>query len=1089
MRILLFGALEKLFPVQRHEWPKVLMLLSVATLLGVGFSVSRAASEAMFLIHFGVDYLPYLLLANPLLVLVTSMVYGVYADRIPDDRLMIYTALLPVPLIVLMRVLMLGEMHWVYFVLYTFVLAYATILTTSWTVYLAGHYDVQESKRLLPFIASGTLIGMVLGGIGVALCVPLIGAANILWLWAGTLVATVAMVHNITRMYTAIDTKARKTKRTAPKPSLRQSIAEGIAYSRSSALFTTMAIASIATMMALQVIDFEYSKIIRIAFPDSAKLTAFLGVFDGLTNVIALMLQLFAVPWCLRRFGVQGTNLLFPYVLLFAFGFLAAALGVPVFALPAAMFARFTRASLMPTLRGTTRTLMLNAVPRKTGALVRSFNTAMVMPLGQGAGALLLVILKGVALPWLFPALGLLITVAFIFYSYKQNTAYGEALLDLLKEDRIHLLDLEDDDIRQLDSAAVAAISERLKSDQDEVTLAVIELLRTIGSPQARTALLLHLPFPSPRATATALQALAAMGGEDTATFLRPYLDAPEPQVRMAALEGLLRLGDATVRQHAVNLLDDPDVEVRAAALRVILADPQSPDYARAQQYWEAMLDTPDTATQVAALSIMAEVPETPLQGRVYRALDHTEVEVRHAALQVLQKLATAGRVTSLDSALLRTLEVDDVESRDLALQVLTALGTDEALEHMLVLLDDEQPQVRETLIRSVKRYGKRAVAPLFHRLQASHTSLMAKETALLALARLDSVRAEQFLAFWEGELRDVYRYKLMLASLDVAPPLEADTFLRVALDNAHRQILSLLVQLLAVWASPEVARLVESGLHDTDRRKRASALEALESLSERRFTRMFLPILEAGDGQHEDWREVAQRQWSLTTTDIPTLLAMCLQDTNKWVAIGAVLSGQARASMLGQAWTEQLEQLADASTDSDVLNTVGRVLGMATFESHRALSLTDIILFLKRIPLYDSMTLDQLRTIAAHLTERDMVPGEIIFHEGDICYELYLIVSGKVDIVKHLGATPYTLATLHAGDFFGEMAIFEDRPRSADAVGAEPGMLLVLSPERFRQIVLQDPAISFEIFRVLSARIRRFDEETLEAARSLEAH
>ena len=191
---------------------------------------------------------------------------------------------------------------------------------------------------------------------------------------------------------------------------------------------------------------------------------------------------------------------------------------------------------------------------------------------------------------------------------------------------------------------------------------------------------------------------------------------------------------------------------------------------------------------------------------------------------------------------------------------------------------------------------------------------------------------------------------------------------------------------------------------------------------------------------------------------------------------------------MLGKVWTEQLEQLADASTDSDVLNTVGHALGMVTFESHRALSLRDIILFLKRIPLYGSMTLDQLRTIAAHLTEREMFPGEIIFHEGDSSHELYLIVSGKVDIVKHFGAAPHTLATLQAGDFFGEMAIFEDRPRSADAVGAEQGIVLVLS-QRFRQIVLQDPAISFEIFRVLSFRIRRFDEDTMEAARSLEGH
>jgi len=88
------------------------------------------------------------------------------------------------------------------------------------------------------------------------------------------------------------------------------------------------------------------------------------------------------------------------------------------------------------------------------------------------------------------------------------------------------------------------------------------------------------------------------------------------------------------------------------------------------------------------------------------------------------------------------------------------------------------------------------------------------------------------------------------------------------------------------------------------------------------------------------------------------------------------------------------------------------------------------------------------------------------------------------VDIVKHFGTTPHTLATQQAGDFFGDMAIFEDLPRSADVVGVEQGILLVLSPEHFRQIVLQDPAISFEFFRELSARIRRFDEEALEVAR-----
>lgn len=1078
MQTFLMRWLGKLFPVQRHEWPKTLMLLSIATLLGVGFSVSRAASEALFLVHFGVEYLPFLLLVNPLLVLVSSTVYGIYADRIPDARLMIYTSVLPVPLILLLRVCMVWGMHWVYFVLYAFVLAYATILTTSWTVYLAGHYDVQESKRLVPFISSGILIGTVMGGLGVALLVPQVGTENMLILWVATLGVGVALVHSVSTLFTAMDTKARKNKRAAPKPSLRQSVLEGIAYSRSSALFKTTALASIATMMAIQVIDFEYSKSIRQAFPNSAQLTAFLGVFDGLTTVLALLLQWFAVPWYLRRFGVQGTNVLFPYALLFAFGLITTALGLPPLLLPAAMFARFTRSSLMPTLRGTARTLMLNAVPRKTGALVRSFNTAMVMPLGQGAGALLLMVLKGLALPWLFPVLGILITLAFLYYSYKQNAAYGEALLDLLKEDRIHLLDLDDEDMRQFDSTAVAAISTRLRSDQEDVCLAAIELLRTIGNASARDALRQSLPYPFPQATAAALQALASIGGHEIADVLRPYLRDAEPQVRMAALAGLRQLGATVTPEQVERLLADDEEQVRAAALVLVLTNSQHPQYARAYQQWLEMFDTPAPRAQLAALSIVADIPDAAAHGRVYRALDHPEVEVRHAALRVLRRLAVTGRVTGLDSALLRALEADDGESRDLALQVLEALGTDEALEHMLILLDDDQPQVRATLINALKGYGRRVVGPLFQRLRAPQTSLTAKESALLALARLDGVQAQQFLEFWEMELRDVYRYKLMLAALTAGPGLDTDAFLRAALENAYRQILSLLVQLVAVWASPAVARLVENGLHDADRHKRANALEALESFSDRRFTRLFLPILMADEHAPEEWHAVAQRQWHLTILDVPELLDVSLKDSNKWVVIGAMLAAQARMADRAAEWSQTLAHIRGTATDPDIQRTAQALLERTPSAAQHTLSLTDTILFLKRIPLYSSLTLEQLRTIASYMTERDMQPGDVIFHQGDHSYELYLIVSGKVDIVQHGEETTTTLVTLAAGDFFGDMAIFENRPRTADAVAVEAGLLFRLSPEHFRDIIMQDPAISFEIFRALSARLRRFDAE-----------
>jgi CRP-like cAMP-binding protein len=139
-------------------------------------------------------------------------------------------------------------------------------------------------------------------------------------------------------------------------------------------------------------------------------------------------------------------------------------------------------------------------------------------------------------------------------------------------------------------------------------------------------------------------------------------------------------------------------------------------------------------------------------------------------------------------------------------------------------------------------------------------------------------------------------------------------------------------------------------------------------------------------------------------------------------------------------------------------------------------LALTDTLLFLKRVPLFRKMNLAQLRAIAGQLIERHFAAAETIFDAGDFSRDLYLIVSGQVDIVQQRGETLQTLVTLHDGDYFGDMAIFEERPRSAGAVAVSDARLLMLSPAGFRQTIMQEPAISFEIFRELSARLRRID-------------
>jgi len=98
---------------------------------------------------------------------------------------------------------------------------------------------------------------------------------------------------------------------------------------------------------------------------------------------------------------------------------------------------------------------------------------------------------------------------------------------------------------------------------------------------------------------------------------------------------------------------------------------------------------------------------------------------------------------------------------------------------------------------------------------------------------------------------------------------------------------------------------------------------------------------------------------------------------------------------------------------------------------------------------------------------------GDIIFSEGDIGTDMYIIQSGTVELLKAIGGETRVLSTLEKGDFFGEMSVLEDVPRSASARAKTDVELVRINGATFDAMLKSNTEIAVRMMRKLSRRLR----------------
>ena len=132
----------------------------------------------------------------------------------------------------------------------------------------------------------------------------------------------------------------------------------------------------------------------------------------------------------------------------------------------------------------------------------------------------------------------------------------------------------------------------------------------------------------------------------------------------------------------------------------------------------------------------------------------------------------------------------------------------------------------------------------------------------------------------------------------------------------------------------------------------------------------------------------------------------------------------------------------------------------------------------LRSVPLFASLD-DETAIGLRSLLELEVKPaGSVLFRKGEGGAAMYLIEDGRVRIhIRDREGADVTLAELARGDFFGEMALLDGKPRSASATVTEAARLAVLSREHFHEYVRRKPDLAIEMLGAITERLRQTDE------------
>jgi CRP/FNR family cyclic AMP-dependent transcriptional regulator len=128
----------------------------------------------------------------------------------------------------------------------------------------------------------------------------------------------------------------------------------------------------------------------------------------------------------------------------------------------------------------------------------------------------------------------------------------------------------------------------------------------------------------------------------------------------------------------------------------------------------------------------------------------------------------------------------------------------------------------------------------------------------------------------------------------------------------------------------------------------------------------------------------------------------------------------------------------------------------------------------LKKIELFSSLTDEELRAISARFIIKKIKKGEVILREEDTNNFMYMILSGKLKIVRTTGDGKEIILAIHnSGQFFGEISLIDGKTSPATVMAAEDSLVIVVSKKDFHDLLISHRKVLYNLLQIMCSRLR----------------